>query len=370
MVTISTSGSDSDIRTLRVSTSHMTTSPPPIRVATLNVRYDGQRATPTPIPPAGAVPPAPRKPWEDKYREQAWAVRRSRLVDALLSTGDLDLIGFQEVYASQLADLAALLGPKWAHVGVGRDDGKQAGEYSPIFFNTDRFTLLKWKSVWLSPTPDVPGSVGWDATQTRIATLLSLADAAGGHVHAVCTHYDDRGVVARAESSLLIRAAIRAFVDEVEGADAGKGAAAGPVILFGDFSELRRATPLTPDSPDSEDGYRNITSFAPLPSGAPGFSFLDAYTHLAARGPRHAAQSRPYGPKNTYTGFAAPGRERTTRIDFVMLAAEGARGERARGGWQFSQYAVVDNWVEEGDADGWEGRWSDHRAVRVTISKA
>lgn len=97
---------------------------------------------------------------------------------------------------------------------------------------SDRFTLVKWKSVWLSPTPDVPGSVGWDASQTRIATLLSLADVHGGTVHAVCTHYDDRGVRARAESSLLIRAAIREFVDEVEG-----GGDPGPVLLFGDFSE-------------------------------------------------------------------------------------------------------------------------------------
>ncbi|WOO80679.1 uncharacterized protein LOC62_03G004202 [Vanrija pseudolonga] len=339
--------------TLRLSTSPMTASSPPIHVATLNVRYDGQRNSPIAIPPTGAVPPAPRKPWEDKYREQAWAVRRSRLVDALLSLGSLDLIGFQEVYASQLDDLAALLGPRWAHVGVGRDDGNKAGEYSPIFFNSDRFTLVKWKSVWLSPTPDVPGSVGWDASQTRIATLLSLADVHGGTVHAVCTHYDDRGVKARAESSLLIRAAIRAFVDEVEG-----GGDPGPVLLFGDFN-----------SPDSEDGYRNITSFDPLPSGKQGFTFLDAYTHLSARRPGHIAQSRPYGPKATYTGFAAPGRERTTRIDFVMLAAADG-GDSARGGYSFSQYAVVDNWVEEGDVDGFEGRWSDHRAVRVTITKA
>ena len=41
----------------------------------------------------------------------------------------------------------------------------------------------------------------------------------------------------------------------------------------------------------------------------------------------------------------------------------------ARGGWRIDQYACIDNWVEEGDVDKWEGRWSDHRAVRVTISR-
>jgi hypothetical protein len=37
--------------------------------------------------------------------------------------------------------------------------------------------------------------------------------------------------------------------------------------------------------------------------------------------------------------------------------------------WAFTQYAVVDNWVEEEDADGWAGRWSDHRAVLATLER-
>lgn len=60
--------------------------------------------------------------------------------------GHLDIIGFQvgqyrkrtdmqEVYKSQLLDLSALLGPRFGNVGVGRDDGKEAGEYSPIFYD-------------------------------------------------------------------------------------------------------------------------------------------------------------------------------------------------------------------------------------------
>jgi hypothetical protein len=41
----------------------------------------------------------------------------------------------QEVLHNQLKDLEVLLGPTWAHVGVGRDDGGIKGEYSPIFFD-------------------------------------------------------------------------------------------------------------------------------------------------------------------------------------------------------------------------------------------
>ena len=40
-----------------------------------------------------------------------------------------------------------------------------------------------------------------------------------------------------------------------------------------------------------------------------------------------------------------------------------------RGGWQVARYACIDNWVEEHDSDGWQGRWSDHRAVKVRIDK-
>lgn len=51
------------------------------------------RHTPVPIPPSGVITPA--KPWDRPYGEQPWAVRRSRLVDALLSSGSLDIVGFQ-----------------------------------------------------------------------------------------------------------------------------------------------------------------------------------------------------------------------------------------------------------------------------------
>ncbi len=87
-----------------------------------------------PIPSSGTIQ-YPRSWKELPWSERPWAERRSRLVDALAYL-DPDVIGFQEVLCSQLHDLAALLGDGYAHVGVGRDDGKRAGEYSPIFYKT------------------------------------------------------------------------------------------------------------------------------------------------------------------------------------------------------------------------------------------
>lgn len=53
-----------------------------------------------------------------------------------------DLLGMQEVCHNQMEDLKQGL-PQYTALGVGRDDGKEAGEYCPIFFNPNRFTLLK-----------------------------------------------------------------------------------------------------------------------------------------------------------------------------------------------------------------------------------
>jgi hypothetical protein len=125
-----------------------------------------------------------------------------------------------------------------------------------------------------------------------------------------------------------------------------------------------------------------MTSPHPLPSATPSLNFIDAFTALTIRASRpnpyaHPRQSAPYGPIHTYTGFAAPGRERDVkRIDFVMMASSRDTAEQekvnsivGRGGWRVGRYACIDNWVEEGDVDGWEGRWSDHRIVRVELER-
>ena len=140
---------------------------------------------------------------------------------------------------------------------------------------------------------------------------------------------------------------------------------------------------LIPDSPDNEGGYKNITSFDPLPNDARSFTFLDSFTHLqdrasisATRAPSTARQSSVYGPVKTYTGFTRPGKTATTRIDFIMCASardsdtKSGDSDKIRGGWHFTRYGCIDNWVEEGDVDGWTGRWSDHRAVRVTVERS
>lgn len=135
------------------------------------------------------------------------------------------------------------------------------------------------------------------------------------------------------------------------------------------------------DSPPSEDGYKNMTTLLPLPSGARSFNFIDTFTHLQTRASSGTSvrQSAPYGPMTTYTGFTKPGKTKTARIDFIMLALDEQKiksetvddetDDHLRGDYQVTRYACIDNWIEEADVDGWTGRWSDHRAVRITIER-
>ena len=98
----------------------------------------------------------------------AWPNRIEK-VTALIRKHNPDLIGVQEALHHQLQDLVRLL-PDYSYVGVGRDDGKEKGEYTAILFRNSRFGLLHDSTRWLSETPEVPGSKSWDAAITRIVT--------------------------------------------------------------------------------------------------------------------------------------------------------------------------------------------------------
>ena len=96
-----------------------------------------------------------------------WENRRSTIVN-FIKNENPDFLGLQEVNHAQLLFLNSNLS-NYSFVGVGRDDGKTKGEYSPIFYNNNLFDLIKSDTFWLSSTPDKI-SVGWDASMERICT--------------------------------------------------------------------------------------------------------------------------------------------------------------------------------------------------------
>jgi len=134
---------------------------------------------------------------------------RKAIAAEFINTEKPDIIGMQEVLQDQLEYLNSNL-KDYSYVGVAREDGKQKGEYAPVFFLKNRFTEKSHQTIWLSETPSVVGSVGWDAALTRIATIVTLYDKkAKQKVTVINTHFDHVGVKAREESIKLIRQKVK-----------------------------------------------------------------------------------------------------------------------------------------------------------------
>lgn len=151
-----------------------------------------------------------------------WRFRRERVAE-VIKAQDVDILGTQELLSNQFDDLSGLL-TGYEGVGVGRLDGAQSGEYCAIFFKKDRFTLLDSGTFWLSETPEVVGSLGWDGACERIATWVVLRDKNGQELFFIDTHLDHVGQVARDEGVSLL-------MQRIETLRGGR-----PVILTGDFN--------------------------------------------------------------------------------------------------------------------------------------
>jgi endonuclease/exonuclease/phosphatase family metal-dependent hydrolase len=195
--------------------------------------------------------------------DNAWPHRRSALT-ALVAYQAPDFVGMQEVLQQQKQAVEADL-PAYQFVGVARDDGKEKGEYSPLGFRRDRFTLVGSGTFWLSPTPDTP-SKGWDAALPRIATWARLHDRSAKRILLVVnTHFDHIGEVARQESARQIRR----WID-------GQRKAGETAVLMGDFNSPATSNP-----------------YAAIVEAGKG----------ALRDSRTISRTPHYGPLGTFTGF-------------------------------------------------------------------
>lgn len=132
----------------------------------------------------------------------SWKLRRQPVVEQILNS-NAQIVGVQEALVNQMDDLVRNL-KTFKYVGVGRDDGKKAGEFSAILFDTTVFKLLQHETFWLSETPAIP-SKGWDAALERICTSAKLLHRESGEIFWVFnTHFDHMGQNARNESASLI----------------------------------------------------------------------------------------------------------------------------------------------------------------------
>ena len=255
------------------------TEAPPVEVMSFNVRYAN--------PNDGA---------------DAWTQRRELVFD-VLRDHDPDLVGLQEALPAQMDELAAAF-PAHRFLGQGREGGRR-GEFSALMVRDARFEVLESGDVWLSPTPDVVGSRGWDAALPRMCTWAVLRDrASGAQLFAMNAHFDHRGQEARRESAGVLLAE-RARRPDL------------PLILTGDLNAGEDAPPL--------DALR---------AGGLRDSFRDAHPDAATVG--------------TFNGFR--GEAEGAKIDYVLV------DER----WTTLAAAIVR------DHDG-ERYPSDHFPVTATL---
>lgn len=196
--------------------------------------------------------------------ENSWSQRKDHLRNQLRFY-EPDIFGVQEALSKQLTYLKKGL-ENYDFTGEGRD-GKTKGEYSAIFFNTQKFEILKQGTFWLSETPEKV-SKGWDAAFPRICTYAQFKDMGSGKKFWVFnTHFDHVGVKAREKSARLISDKIKELNKEEL-----------PFILMGDFN-------LEPDSSEIQflsEKFNDSKSTANLvygPSGTfNGYHFMEPVT--------------------------------------------------------------------------------------------
>lgn len=211
----------------------------------------------------------------DSISGNGWGQRYPYIAQMVQFHG-FEIFGTQEGKYHQLQDLKAAM-PGYDYIGVGRDDGKQAGEFSAIFYKTDRFEVLEHGDFWLSPETDHPNK-GWDAALPRICTWGKFKEKNSGFEFIYFNlHMDHIGVQARSESAKLILQKVKEQPSHI------------PVILSGDFNVDQ-----------TNESYALLNN-----SGV----MRDAYEMADLR----------YAPNGTFNGFH-PDRMTTSRIDHIFLS--------------------------------------------------
>jgi len=241
----------------------------------------------------------------------AWPYRKDKVASQVLFH-EVQLLGVQEALHDQMMDMKERL-PQFKYLGGGRDDGKEKGEYSAIFYDTTRLQVLQTKMFWLSETPEVPGSKSWDAAITRMVTWAKFRDRKTKKIFfAFNTHFDHMGTIARRESAKIVLNKVK----EIAGAV--------PVVFTGDLNAE--------------------------PSDEPIMVIVDKNNPLHLTDSKEISQTSHYGPTGTFNGFQS--KERNDQpIDYIFL----------NGKWKVLRHASI--------SQTWEGRFaSDHFAVIAVLN--
>lgn len=208
---------------------------------------------------------------------KAWTHRRDD-VAGLMRDSQSDFIGLQEAFRTMLDDVHERM-PGYGEIGVGRENGKEKGEYAAILYKQDVWSVRENGTFWLSDTPDVAASSTWGNKVTRICTWgLFQHKNTSRRICVFNAHFDHESQQAREKGASLIRRRI-SLQDP-----------AMPVIFMGDLN-----------APPENPAIRLISVSEP--------PLRDVWTHMS---PMPAEQS------GTYHGF--DGRKNGPRIDYIFAS--------------------------------------------------
>ncbi|MBD0776700.1 endonuclease/exonuclease/phosphatase family protein [Maribacter sp. ANRC-HE7] len=238
-----------------------------------------------------------------------WNDRKESMIK-LIRHYDPAVVGMQEVLHRQITYIDSAL-TDFSYIGVGRNDGQQKGEYSPIIYNHTKLKVLKSNTFWLSPTPEKI-SKGWDASLERICTYGLFENKTDqSKFYFFNTHFDHRGIIAREKSAELILKKIQEI--NLQGY---------PVVLTGDFNLSPEEKPI---------------------------QFLKKNLH---EGKDYTLKTF-YGPSGTFSGFD-PNRILDHKIDYVFVK-----------GFNVQSYIHIDDRMENNK------HISDHLPIlaHLTIAK-
>lgn len=241
----------------------------------------------------------------------AWPYRKEKLSSQVLYHAP-QVLGVQEALPDQMNDLRASL-KQYRSIGGGRDNGKDKGEASAIFYDTTQLTALQSGMLWLSETPAAAGSKGWDAALPRVITWAKFRHKKSGKQFvAFNTHFDHMGKVARRESAHMVLKTVKEIAGKL------------PAFFTGDFNA----------TPDDE----------------PIQVIMDKNNPLHLTDAKAVSVKPHYGPTGTFNAFKH--KETSNQpIDYIFI----------KGNWQVKNHATI--------SQTWEGRFaSDHFAVLALLS--
>ena len=194
-----------------------------------------------------------------------WDNRKEGIV-SLIKNEDVDILGIQEALPDQIEYLSNKI-KDYNYIGEGRN-GRNSGEYSAIYFKSEKILLEEEETFWLSETPRVP-SIGWDAAINRIVTLgVFYIKNSKKELIVYNTHFDHIGKIAREKS-------VGVILNHIKENDFQNR----PLIVMGDFNANPNDLPIELLSKELNDSFKLL----PLENPVGTFNGFDLDSKLLDR---------------------------------------------------------------------------------------